>query len=152
MTSSLWCISVLGCRNLISMDTFGKNDVFVQVGCGSRAVQKTRVLQNAGSEAVFDPVEQFELYDIHTCQRCCRVRYSWPLRMKHVFYFQFKLFTDGNSIRCCLRWGRHNRWDYWFRKHCPHFSHPMVWINARECSIIQCWSSSPLHHREWGIR
>ena len=55
-------LSVLAFKDLPSMDVFGKNDVYVEIRCGRRAVLRTRVLQNIGSEGVFQPPETFQLY------------------------------------------------------------------------------------------
>ena len=53
----------MACKDLRSMDLIGRNDVFVEIQCGDRAAIRTRVLQNAGANVVFDPVEVFQLYE-----------------------------------------------------------------------------------------
>ena len=64
-------VLVIACKNLKSMDTFGKNDVYVEVSLGELS-QRTTTKEDAGETAEFN--ESFELYvllDLWEVEYCC---------------------------------------------------------------------------------
>lgn len=61
MVFSFAKVEVVECKDLKSCDTFGKNDVYVELHLGNESNKKTTTIKdNAGETAVFNEI--FELY------------------------------------------------------------------------------------------